>query len=361
MNENALAGKPHYEILDGLRGIAALSVVVFHCYEILTPELTHNPIAHGFLAVDFFFCLSGFVIGYAYDNRIHHMGVKQFLLNRLIRLQPLVFLGTALGLLGLFLDPFTPSPVQNFGWAKIIVATFCSILMLPCPILGRYENVFPLNAPAWSLSMEYFINLVYAFVLVHITKKILIIFLTISFIIIIGVGWLRGNLLGGWNDITFADGYARVFFSFLAGLTIYRFRLILNNKIHFIIYAIVLAAIFLFPHFENDWIIELLFVIVLFPIIICSGAGTHVSTWVRKVCTFLGDISYPLYMTHYWMIWILGNYAATQPGEKNLYIFAGGVLVSAILLAVVVMKYYDNPIRNWLIMRYNGALKGRKV
>lgn len=69
-NPDLLKTKTHFEILDGLRGIAAVAVVIFHFMEFAIPDYTKNFIAHGYLAVDFFFCLSGFVIAYAYDNRI---------------------------------------------------------------------------------------------------------------------------------------------------------------------------------------------------------------------------------------------------------------------------------------------------
>ena len=57
--------KPHYDILDGLRGVAALMVILYHVFECFD----WTPLPHGYLAVDFFFVLSGFVIGYAYDGR----------------------------------------------------------------------------------------------------------------------------------------------------------------------------------------------------------------------------------------------------------------------------------------------------
>src|SRR5882757_5846109 len=85
--------KQHFEILDGLRGIAALAVVTFHFMEWAYADYSKDFIGHGFLAVDFFFCLSGFVTGYAYDDRIGKMGIMEFFKSRIIRLHPLVILG----------------------------------------------------------------------------------------------------------------------------------------------------------------------------------------------------------------------------------------------------------------------------
>ncbi len=352
MHQTTMAGKPHYQVLDGLRGIAAIAVVIFHCYEILAPDLSANPIAHGFLAVDFFFCLSGFVIGYAYDDRIYKIGVKKFFINRLIRLQPLVVLGTLLGLAGWFLDPFIQaSPLQEFGTAKVLFAFVCSILLLPSPVLGRYGNVFPLNAPAWSLSMEYFVNLVYAFVLVRVRKKLLVVFLFIATASLTWVAWSRGNILGGWNDITFADGYARVLFSFIAGLVIYRFNLRIKNNLHLLLYMVLLTVVFVTPHFEGDWYMELLMVVLVFPVLVMLGSGVAVKGRIAQLCSILGNLSYPLYMTHYWMIWILGSYAATDPGQRNLYLFAGAIFVATIILAWIVLKFFDEPLRKWLTMK----------
>src|SRR6188508_2958815 len=105
LNQGSLNSKQHFEILDGLRGLAALAVVVFHFMEWVYTDASKNFIGHGFLAVDFFFCLSGFVIGYAYDDRIAKMGVVEFFKSRIIRLHPLVIAGSVLGLLAFLFDP----------------------------------------------------------------------------------------------------------------------------------------------------------------------------------------------------------------------------------------------------------------
>ena len=93
-----LASKPHYEILDGLRGVAAIMVIIFHLFE--THSLGNHLIQiinHGYLAVDFFFMLSGFVIGYAYDDRWDKMTLGTFFKRRIIRLHPMVIMGSIVG------------------------------------------------------------------------------------------------------------------------------------------------------------------------------------------------------------------------------------------------------------------------
>ena len=92
--------KPHYDLLDGLRGVAALLVVWYHVYEgyAFAGGTSIETINHGYLAVDFFFILSGFVIGYAYDDRWGKtLTVKNFFKRRLVRLHPMVVLGAVLG------------------------------------------------------------------------------------------------------------------------------------------------------------------------------------------------------------------------------------------------------------------------
>ena len=89
--------KPHYNILDGLRGVAALTVVCFHLFEAYATSHLDQKINHGYLAVDFFFILSGFVVGYAYDDRWKTMRITDFLKRRFIRLHPMVVLGAVIG------------------------------------------------------------------------------------------------------------------------------------------------------------------------------------------------------------------------------------------------------------------------
>lgn len=93
MRKDALITRSHYAILDGLRGVASVMVVAFHIFEAHATNHFDQVINHGYLAVDFFFVLSGFVIGYAYDDRWTKMSVKEFFKLRLARLQPMIVPG----------------------------------------------------------------------------------------------------------------------------------------------------------------------------------------------------------------------------------------------------------------------------
>ncbi|RZJ80207.1 MAG: acyltransferase [Flavobacterium sp.] len=341
--------KHHFEILDGLRGIAALAVVIFHFMEWVQSDFSKNFIGHGFLAVDFFFCLSGFVIGYAYDHRIAKMGIFQFLLVRIIRLHPLVIIGSVLGLLAFLFDPFGGHP-ELYSYGKIFLAFICSLLLVPFPtIADRALNLFSFNAPSWSLFWEYIANIVYALVLCRIKKNYLLLLAILSAFAICFVAYRSNNLLGGWSGPTFWDGGARISYSFLAGLLIYRSNWIIKNNLGFIGLAILLCLAFVMPYSKWNWLSEPFVVLLYFPLIVALGAGTTLTPSLKNICSFSGKISYPLYMTHYAALWMFGNYyTANKPVGVQLVF----IIVTAIFLligfAYLVMVFYDIPVRRYL-------------
>jgi peptidoglycan/LPS O-acetylase OafA/YrhL len=340
--------KKYYTVLDGLRGMAAIVIIVYHHMEMIFPDYTENFICHGYLGVDFFFCLSGFVIGFAYDNRIKTIGMKEFFINRLIRLHPLVVLGSVIGLTGYLLNPFVNG--TEAGWVKIGLAFLGSILLIPTPFLPfRWGGLFPYNSPAWSLFLEYIANVVYALVLCRIKKSVL---LVLGFIF---AGWLTytackaGWLIGGWDILTFADGFPRVAYSFTAGLVIFRFRWTINNKLGFILPFILLMGVFLYPHVDNDWFTEVFMVIVIFPLIISIGAGANVTGWTNKLCLFIGRLSYPLYMTHMTNVFIFGDYYnKAKPEGFELFAIVACLCLINLTFAYLIMRFFDEPVRAWL-------------
>ena len=355
-----LRTRQHFEVLDGLRGIAALAVVIFHFMEEAIPDYSKNFIGHGYLAVDFFFCLSGFVIAYAYDDRIEKMGVVEFLKSRLIRLHPLVVLGSVLGLFAFLFDPFAAHPPAE-GAGKIALIFLTSVLLIPFPVVAeRTFNLFSLNAPAWSLFWEYIASIFYAFILYRLSRRSLLFFTTLAAAVLCIVGYRAGSLGGGWGGPNFWDGGARVAWSFLAGLLVYRSNWIIRTRLGFGGLSILLMAAFLMPYFKWNWLAESLVVLFYFPLLVALGAGALLTKRSERLCIFSGKISYPLYMTHFAVIWMFSNYyRAHRPGTMQLALIVTIGVILLIGVAYVAMVAYDIPVRRYLTSKRRALVSTR--
>lgn len=191
--------KPHYDILDGLRGVAAITVVCFHLFEAFATSHLDQRINHGYLAVDFFFILSGFVIGYAYDDRWNRMSVKEFFTRRLIRLHPMVVMGALIGAAMFYTQGCSVWDVSLISVGALLLATLMNALMIPatpgCEIRGVGE-MYPLNGPSWSLFFEYIGNILYAFVLRKLPTRVLTVLVVVA-----GCGLAIFSILGPLGDI----------------------------------------------------------------------------------------------------------------------------------------------------------------
>lgn len=349
LNPEILKTKPHFETLDGLRGVAAIAIVLFHFMEMVYLP-SKNFIAHGFLAVDFFFCLSGFVIAYAYDDRIGKMGIKEFFKSRLIRLQPLVIIGSVLGLLAFLFDPFGGT-AELYSTGKIILIFLCSILLIPYPVITeRSFNLFGLNAPAWSLFWEYVANILYALILCRLHRRTLLILTIIAAGLLCYASYhAGGSLLGGWAGENFWDGGARIAYSFLMGMLIFRFNWIIKNKLGFLGLSVFLLLAFLVPDSKWNGLTQPMFVLIYFPLLVALGAGANLTPGLKNIVIWSGKISYPLYMTHYAVIWIFLNYYNSyKPGTSQLALIIPAGILILLLFAYLVMVWYDVPVRKYL-------------
>ena len=205
MNNNKLGTKPHYQILDGLRGIAAIIVVFFHLAEPLANNHLDNVVNHGYLAVDFFFLLSGFVIGYAYDDRWDKLTIGGFLRRRFERLQPLVVLGMTLGAIGFYFTDSTIWPlIHTVPVWKLIVVMLIGYTLLPIPLsmdIRGWQEMHPLNSVGWSLFFEYIANILYALGLRKLSNKALACFVVLAGAVLLyfAVTNPNGDITGGWT------------------------------------------------------------------------------------------------------------------------------------------------------------------
>src|SRR5579872_2633685 len=229
--------KSHYVILDGLRGVASLMVVIFHLFETYSgDDALKQIINHGYLAVDFFFLLSGFVIAYAYDDRWHHMTQWDFYKRRLVRLQPMVIIGSLIGAALFYFQKSNVFPlIATTPVWKMLLVMLLGFTMLPLPKsmdIRGWDEMHPLNGPAWSLFFEYVANILYAVGFRKLSNRVLGIFVLLAagFLIHLAVFGKRGDLVGGWalDSEQLHIGFARLLFPFFAGILLMR----LGKRIH---------------------------------------------------------------------------------------------------------------------------------
>lgn len=362
MKTNVLSTKPHYAILDGLRGVAALMVVAFHLFEAHATSHQDQLINHGYLAVDFFFLLSGFVIGYAYDDRWGKMTTGNFFKRRLIRLQPMVVLGSVIGAICYYFQASAifPPIAQTPVWQMLLIMLIgCTMIPIPPSMdIRGWSETYPLNGPAWSLFFEYVVNIFYALGVRKFSKTLLYILVALSAVALIHLAVNQGDVIGGWSlDATQLHiGFARVMFPFFGGLLLFRVTKLRNIKNAFVWSSLLTIIVLAVPRIgtpEHLWmngLYESLIIVLVFPLIIFIGASGEIqSSMGKKICKFLGDISYPIYITHYPLIYTYTAWVANKKVPlKDAYPITILTFVGAVSIAYACLKWYDEPIRKWL-------------
>jgi len=369
MNSVSLATKPHYPILDGLRGVAAITVVAFHIFETHSTSHLDQVINHGYLAVDFFFLLSGFVIGYAYDDRWNKLTISGFFKRRLIRLQPMVVMGMIVGAICFYFQQSTMFPlIASTPVWKMLLIMLIGCTLIPVPIsmdIRGWQEMHPLDGPGWSLFFEYLANIFYALFVRKFSKTALSVLVAITGIALIqyAVTSKTGDVIGGWslNAEQLRIGFTRMLFPFFGGLLLSRTAHLIKLKNAFLWCSLLLLITLAFPRVggaANLWangLYDSLTIILIFPLIVYLGASGIVDTGISaKVCKFLGDISYPIYITHYPLIYMYTAYVYNHHhisiGKSLPYALL--TFFGAIILAYALLKLYDEPVRAWLTKRF---------
>ena len=341
--------KPHYVTLDGLRGSAALLVLVYHVFEGLAFAAGVDVITglnHGYLAVDFFFILSGFVIGYAYDDRLRTtMTTGGFIRRRLIRLHPMIVMGALIGFAAFWVQGGVHWDGTHVALSTALLSLLLSLFMIPAfpgsqlDVRGNAE-MFPFNGPAWSLFFEYIGNLLYVLFIHRLSTRALgwLAFVTgaclalfslfdLSGYGMLGVGWT----LDGWN---FPGGLLRMLFPYTMGMWLARrFRPRRRVKGAFWICSAVLLGLFLVPYIPGkspvclNAVFEMVCVMVIFPLILLTAASSQPR---HRLSMKEGK-----------------RYTLAEAWPQALL-----AVVLSIVIAVICLKLYDEPVRKWLSARF---------
>lgn len=403
--------KPHFNILDGLRGAAALMVVWYHVFEgfAFASGGAIESFNHGYLAVDFFFMLSGFVISYAYDSRWGKgLSTWEFFKRRLIRLHPMVIMGAIIGAISFLIGGSLrwDGSETPFGW--VMAAMLMGMLLLPAWPGARYDvrgngELYSLNGPTWSLFFEYIGNILYALFIRRLSGRALA-----ALVAVLGavMGWFAvtdvsgyGMIGVGWtlDTVNFFGGLVRMLFPFTLGMLMARnfcsaaqraqdfgpgtqsvsnfgsgmrgmrnlnsgmpcagnLKPVKERGIFWTAIAL-LGLLFSMPYVPAcreiclNGAYEMLCVMIFFPVILWLGAsGTTTDKISTGVCKFLGEISYPLYVVHYPIMylfyqWLIENKIYTLDACWPVVL---GVISTSLLLAWLTMKFWETPVRKWL-------------
>lgn len=345
--------KPHYPILDGLRGTAAILVVIYHLFEAYYSVPAEHPMHHGYMAVDFFYLLSGFVVGYAYDDRWAKMSVWEFFKIRLIRLHPLVILGTIIGAIGFYFDPFTKG-MSHVNILQLIGVMLIGFTMMPAPDIRGWGETHPLDGPCWSLFQEYLANILYAFFGRKMNKTGLWIVVVISAIALVWAAQDFGGVGTGWGYKTLYFAVIRMMYPFFAGYLLFRTGKLIRIKNAYIFCSLLLMVLFFLPTTKWNGYYEAACIIFIFPIIVAAGAGGTIDGRWAQLCKFSGEISYPIYILHYPFIYIYTAWVVeNEPKPSAIIPIAIGLFFFFIILAYAGLKLYDEPIRAWLKKKWN--------
>ena len=379
-----LESKPRYEILDGLRGVAAMLVVGYHLFMAYGSHRSEMPFAHVAMAVDFFFMLSGYVIGYAYDDRWDRMGIGGFFKRRLVRLHPMVIMSMVVGMCIFYFTGYdtligghTSHLVDETPWYMLLFIAFLGMLLIPTgkalDIRGWAET-YNLNPAVWTLFFEYIANILYALFIRRFSNRVLMVlvaigsFLTLDMTLnldVFGIFGERGancNSVGGGYYLTGLHlyiGFARLIFPFFCGLLLSRMKAGIRVKGGFWVCVTILVVLLMMPYVPGgeigqvncmDGVYYSLVILVAFPIIVSLGAGSEVTGRSRSICRWLGDMSYPLYMTHMPFHFLQVKWMTEHPDAPlSTHIFIGIILFCcALFLAYALLKLYDEPVRAWL-------------
>ncbi|HJC18502.1 MAG TPA: acyltransferase [Candidatus Alistipes stercoripullorum] len=358
--------KPHYDLLDGLRGVAALTVVCFHLFEAYATSHLDQRINHGYLAVDFFFILTGFVVGYAYDDRWTKMTVREFLTRRLVRLQPMAVIGALIGAVMFYTQGCPVWDVSAVPVAMLLVATLMNAFMIPATPGAEIRGVgemYPLNGPAWSLFFEYIGNVLYALFIRRLSTRALAVLVAAA-----GCGLAAFSVWGPLGDIcvgfsltgeNIVGGSLRLLFAFPAGLLLSRVFRPVRVRGAFWIGSLAVVALASVPRIggsEHLWmngVYDALCAVVLFPLIVWIGAsGKTTDRVTSRICKFLGDISYPLYMVHYPFIYLYYAWVKNENLTFGQSLPGAAALVAgSVALAWLCLRFYDEPVRSFLSKR----------
>ena len=336
--------KTHFLGLDALRGVAAVCVVLLH-FQSYYSNIIWLP--HAYLAVDFFFMLSGFVLAYSYEQKFAvGMTLSMFMKLRLVRLYPLMFAGVVAGTIYVVLQGLLV-PQHAMPPSATLIAIILGLLL--------FSN--DLNGASWSILFELLVNAFYRLLGKHVRDRwlwlIIVLFGADLACLAYFSDWLGNQDLGFPSVIEFVARSARAGFCFFFGVGLYRWfarhHFPASLVGHPFFTSLGLVTIFCAPDGWSDFY-NLVVTVLIFPLIILASAAYQPAGLSAPMSKFSGWISFPLYAIHM----PVGALAAGAMTHFHIYsrlpplARTSVILIVVIPIACILERYYDEPIRKWL-------------
>ncbi|WP_374569991.1 acyltransferase family protein [Phenylobacterium sp.] len=333
-----------YATLDALRGVAAVSVVLYHCHTILQ---CGNIFPRGYLAVDFFFMLSGFVLSHAYERKLlGETALPAFLARRAARLVPISAAGVLIGALYLFVhSKLNPGASDPTG--LVVLGVALNLLLLP--VFWRSRNtewkLFVGDSPLWSLFLEFIANAFWASCLVRLPTRWLAVFCAGAFVALAACVMRYGSADIGWEWPSFVGGLARVLFGFTVGCLAYRLepRWRLPRLVALLSPVMLVAA--LAVRLPIAWW-DVFVIAMVMPFVLLAGASATGEP--PRLAILLGEISYPLYATHGPLLEMVGDIVRARRPSLLGHNILFAAIVPALFVGWLAFKLIDETVRRRL-------------
>lgn len=305
---------------------------------------------NAYLAVDFFFILSGFVIDHGYGEKLRgSLRLRSFLRLRLIRLYPLYALGLLLGV-AVYLAGLPFGVLAGSGRAAVLMSAVLNPFFIPAPVSP--SEAFLLNGPAWSLSIEIVVNLVFGAIALRLSMRNLVVAWAV-FAVVLVLALLRSGPGGDMFDSYFTSGIPRGLFGFFTGVLLHRLHvrgsIPIPPGIGLPGAAAVLAIVLSWQPAANPAYAYVMAICVILPSAVWIGASTTSPKWLRPTLAYLGEVSYPLYITHVAVISaaiLIANVVGASEGPITV-IWILGVCATAVALATALIAP-DKAVRSRL-------------
>jgi peptidoglycan/LPS O-acetylase OafA/YrhL len=328
-----------------MRGIAAIAVMVYHCG--LEAHWHISPYAY--LAVDFFFMLSGFVLTRSYEAKLRtSLSARRFMEMRIVRLYPLFALGVLVGAARVAGQFLFHSPHAQNPWDAAL-AFITNILMLPAP--GPAE-LYPLNGPGWSLFLELIFNFFLAIALARMRSLFILLLCAVAGLVLFCFILVTGHSDFGpvWQN--FILGIFRAGFSFSVGILLARVHVAEDRRrsLLSVLAIFALGVVLIARPTGREWLYDAVCIFLVLPLILWLGTVTELPPPLAKMGAILGDVSYPLYAIQIPLLKMFGSIFIMRlywPVGAALTVF--GVLAFGVAWFLAV--FFDAPVRKWLSAR----------